>query len=334
MTNADTISRRAVLGRARNLLLLAAAPALAPLAALAQGYPARTARLISPYGPGGSNDTSARLLAEALSRKYGQQFVVENKPGAGTRVANETLARAAPDGYTLLWAAAPFAINTAAGLQQQYDIHKDFVAVGPRVVGPVFLIVKADSPLRSVADFVKMARAKPQGVTFASPGAGSGPHLTAELFAVQGKFKALNVHYRGDATAYTELLAGRVDATLTAITSALPFMKAGQLRVLAVASEQRTPVYPDAPTFVEQGYPGVIGYGWFGLMAPARTPAVIVRQLNHDASAVLADADVRGKLTALGLQPEPGDSASFAQFIDAEVRKWGAVIKTSGVVLE
>lgn len=334
MTAANTMSRRAMLERVPGLLLLAAAPALVPLAARAQGYPGRTVRLISPYGPGGSNDTSARLLAEALSRKYGQQFVVENKPGAGTRVANETLARAAPDGYTLLWAAAPFAINTAAGLPQQYDIRKDFVAVGPRVIGPVFLIVKADSPVRSVADFVRMARAKAEGVNFASPGAGSGPHLTAELFAVQAKFKALNVHYRGDATAYTELLAGRVDATLTAITSALPFIKAGQLRVLAVASEKRTPVYSDAPTFAEQGYPGVTGYGWFGLMAPAGTPAAIVRQLNHDASAVLAAAGVRNKLAALGLQPEPGDSPAFAQFIDAEVRKWGAVIKTSGLVLE
>lgn len=333
-TDDNAISRRAMLARMRDLLLLGAAPALAPWSALAQAYPSRTVRLISPYGPGGSNDTSARLLAEALSRKYGQQFVVENKPGAGTRVANETLARAAPDGYTLLWAAAPFAINTAAGLPQQYDIHKDFVAVGPRVVGPVFLIVKADSPARTVADFVRMSRAKPGGATFASPGAGSGPHLTAELFAAQAKFKVLNVHYRGDATAYTELLAGRVDATLTAITSALPFIKAGQLRVLAVASEQRTPVYPDAPTFVEQGFPGMVGYGWFGLLAPARTPAAIVQQINRDASAVLADSDVRNKLTALGLQPEPGDSASFARFIDEEVRKWGTVIKTSGVVLE
>jgi tripartite-type tricarboxylate transporter receptor subunit TctC len=332
--NADTISRRAMLAHVRDLLLLGAAPAMAPLAALAQGYPARPVRLISPYGPGGSNDTSARLLAEALSRKYGQQFVVENKPGAGTRVANETLARATPDGYTLLWAAAPFAINTAAGLPQQYDIHKDFVAVGPRVLGPLFLIVKADSPVRSVADFVRMARAKSGGVNFASPGAGSGPHLTAELFAAQAKFKALNVHYRGDSTAYTELLAGRVDATLTAITSALPFIKAGQLRVVAVSSEQRTPVYPDAPTFAEQGFPGVIGYGWFGLIAPAGTPATVVRQLNQDASAVLSGADFRNRLVALGLQPEPGDSAGFAQFIDAEVRKWGAVIKSSGVVLE
>lgn len=313
-------------------VLCAALSMLAP--AHAEEYPSRPVRVISPYGPGGSNDTSARLLSEGLSQKYKQQFVVENKPGAGTRVANEQLARAAPDGYTLLWAAAPFAINTAAGLSQHYDIHKDFVAVGPRVLGPVFLIVKADSPVQSVADFVRMARARKEGVTFASPGVGSGPHLTAELFAAQGKFKGLNVHYRGDATAYTELLAGRVDATLTAITTALPFIKAGKLRVIAVASEQRTPVYPQAPTFGEQGFAGVVGYGWFGLMAPAGTPPAIVQQLNRDANAVLADAQMRSKLIGLGLQPEAGNGAAFASFIDAEVGKWGAVIRSAGIVLE
>jgi tripartite-type tricarboxylate transporter receptor subunit TctC len=211
------------------------------------------------------------MLAEVLSRKYGQQVVVENKPGAGTRVASESVAHAAADGYTLLWAAAPFAINAGAGLSQRFDIHKDFVAVGPRVLGPVFLIVNANSPVKTVADFVKLAKQKPDGVNFASPGIGSGPHLTAELFASQAGFKVVNVHYRGDATAYTELLAGRVDATLTAITTALPFIQAGKLRVIAVAAEQRTPVYQDAPTFAEQGVPGVVGYGWFGIVAPAGT---------------------------------------------------------------
>ncbi|WP_066741189.1 tripartite tricarboxylate transporter substrate binding protein [Cupriavidus sp. D384] len=297
-------------------------------------WPGKPVRLVSPYGPGGSNDTSARVLAEALSRKYGQQVVVENKPGAGTRVASENVAHATADGYTLLWAAAPFAINTAAGLSQRFDIHKDFVAVGPRVLGPVFLIVNAGSPVRTVADFVKMAKQKPDGVTFASPGIGSGPHLTAELFAAQSGFKALNVHYRGDATAYTELLAGRVDATLTAITTALPFIQAGKLRVIAVAADARTPVHADAPTFAEQGVPGVVGYGWFGIVAPAGTPPAIVQQINRDASQALADPQINQKLLALGLQPSPGSSADFAGFIDGEVRKWGALIKARGIVLE
>ncbi|QWC91902.1 Bug family tripartite tricarboxylate transporter substrate binding protein [Cupriavidus metallidurans] len=324
--NPSQLTRRRLLG----------AMALAGLVppAFGNAYPSKAVRFVSPYGPGGSNDTSARILAEVLSRKYGQQVVVENKPGAGTRVASESVAHAAADGYTLLWAAAPFAINTAAGLSQRFDIHKDFVAVGPRVLGPVFLIVNANSPVKTVADFVKLAKQKPDGVNFASPGIGSGPHLTAELFASQAGFKVVNVHYRGDATAYTELLAGRVDATLTAITTALPFIQAGKLRVIAVAAEQRTPVYQDAPTFAEQGVPGVVGYGWFGIVAPAGTPAPIVRQLNQDASQALSDAQVRQKLLALGLQPEPGGSADFAAFIDSEVKKWGTLVRARGLVLE
>ncbi|WP_186426031.1 Bug family tripartite tricarboxylate transporter substrate binding protein [Cupriavidus metallidurans] len=324
--NPSQLTRRRLLG----------AMALAGLvpSAFGNAYPSKAVRFVSPYGPGGSNDTSARILAEVLSRKYGQQVVVENKPGAGTRVASESVAHAAADGYTLLWAAAPFAINTGAGLSQRFDIHKDFVAVGPRVLGPVFLIVNANSPVKTVADFVKVAKQKPDGVNFASPGIGSGPHLTAELFASQAGFKVVNVHYRGDATAYTELLAGRVDATLTAITTALPFIQADKLRVIAVAAEQRTPVYQDAPTFAEQGVPGVVGYGWFGIVAPAGTPAPIVRQLNQDASQALSDAQVRQKLLALGLQPEPGSSADFAAFIDSEVKKWGTLVRTRGLVLE
>lgn len=314
----------------------AAASALLALCtvAAAQGYPDRPVRVLSPYGAGGSNDISARILTQALSQKYGQQFVVENKPGAGTRLANEQVARAAPDGYTLLWAAAPFAINAASGQVQRYDIHKDFVRIGPHVEGPIFLIVNADSPVRSVADFVRMAREKRDGVTFASPGAGSGPHLTGELFGVQARFKPMTVHYRGDASAYTELLAGRVDATLTAITSALPYIKAGKLRVLAVASEHRSAVYPEAPTFAEQGYPGVVGYGWFGLVAPANTPDAIVRQLNRDASAVLSDPQVSRKLLELGLQPRPESSDAFGAFVDAELKKWTALIRATGIVLE
>ncbi|UDM53587.1 tripartite tricarboxylate transporter substrate binding protein [Cupriavidus sp. MP-37] len=325
--NRTIVFARAVLAASVALLCLGGQ-------AQAQTYPSRPVKLVSPYGAGGSNDISARILADALGSKLGQQVVVENKPGAGTRLATEHVAHAAPDGYTLLWAAAPFAINTAAGIAQRYDVHKDFVAVGPRVLGPIFLIVNANSPARTVADFVRLAREKPDGVTVASPGAGSGPHLTAELFGQVGKFKLLSVHYRGDATAYTELLAGRADATLTAITSALPFIKAGKLRVLAVASEQRTPVYPDAPTFAEQGYPGMVGYGWFGLVAPAGTPPAITERLNREASAVLADAHTRSKLLGLGLEPHPERGSAFSAFIDQEIGKWGKLIQARGIKLD
>ncbi|CAN7770626.1 tripartite tricarboxylate transporter substrate binding protein [Cupriavidus necator] len=305
-----------------------------PGVASAQTYPSKPVRMVSPYGPGGSNDISARIIAEGLGKKYGQQFVVENKPGAATRVANEMVAGAQPDGYTLLYAAAPFAINEAAGIKGHYDISKNFIAIGPRVVAPLFLIVNAASPIRNLADFVSFARERKDGVTFAGTGVGAAPHLTSELLANAAGFKILNVQYRGDATAYTELLAGRVDATLTAITSALPFIKAGRLRVIAIASEQRSPIYPEARTFSEFGYPTVIGYGWFGLLAPAGTPPAVVQQLNRDVNAVLADPGNKERLVNLGLQPESGSSEAFADFIGSEVAKWSAVIKRAGIVLE
>jgi len=315
-------------------LALAAALCFAVSAAHAETWPTRPVTVVSPYGAGGSNDVSLRLIAKELEAKYGQAFIVENKPGAGTRIAIDYVARAKPDGYTMLWAAAPYAINAAAGMKTSYNIHKDFVAVGPRVIGPVFLTVNADSPARTVADFVKMARDKKDGVTFASPGVGSGPHLAAELFGIKGNFKVTNVHYKGDVAAYTDLVGGRVDAALTAITAALPFIKSGRLRVLGVASEARTQVYPDAPTFPETGGPEVVGYGWFTLVAPAGTPNGITEQMNRDANAVLNKKEVADRLIALGLQPVPSSSAEVGAFIDAEVQKWSAVIKTAGVVLE
>jgi len=323
------MKRRTFLGSA---MLAGLAPWVAPLAA--GSYPTRAVRVVSPYGPGGSNDTSARIVMQALSRQYGQEFVVENKPGAGTRIATDSVARSPGDGYTLLWAAAPFAINTAGKAKLQYDIKRDFVPIGPPVVGPVFLIVNADSPIKTLAQFVQYARQKPDGVTFASPGSGSGPHLTAELFAIKAGFKGLNVHYRGDATSYTELIAGRVDATLTAITTALPHIENGTLRVLAVASPARSEISPETPTFAELGFPDVVGYGWFGLIAPKGTPDAVAQQLNADVNAVFNDADIRKRLLALGLEPGRGSNRDFQTFIDDEVVKWSEVIETAGITLE
>lgn len=313
---------------------LLAAVSCATVSSHAQTWPARSVTIVSPYGAGGSNDVSLRIIAKELETKYGQPFIVENKPGAGTRIANDYVARAKPDGYTMLWAAAPFAITAAAGIKTSYDIHKDFMAVGPRVIGPVFLTVNADSPVKTVAEFVKMAREKKDGVVFASPGIGSGPHLAAELFGIKGKFKVTNVHYKGDVAAYTDLVGGRVDAALTAITAALPFVKSGRLRVLGIASDARTAVYPEAPTFAEAGGPEVVGYGWFTLVAPAGTPAAVTQQLSQDVIAVLNKKEIAARLVTLGLQPTPSTSAEVGAFIDAEVQKWASVIKDARVVLE
>ena len=297
-----------------------------------RAWPDKPVRIISPYGAGGSNDISARILAEELGRRLGHPFLVENKPGAGTRVGNELVARAAPDGYTLLYAAAPYAVVESLYGKLSYDPRKDLRAVSLAAVAPAFLIVNAESPFKTPAELVAYGKAsKDRGLTFASPGSGSGPHLAAELFFKEAGVKGLNVHFRGDATAYTELLAGRVDATLTAITSALPFIQSGKLRVLGVASEQRSPVYPSAPTLREQGFPNVVGYGWFGFMVPSATPQPTVDRLASEVKAILAEPAVSQKMAGLGLQAMGTGPAEFSAFIDKEITRWDAVIKQVGI---
>jgi len=312
---------------------LLAAAGLSPFAlpAAAQSWPARPVRLISPYAAGGSSDILTRVLGEFLGARLGQAVVVENRPGAGTRIANDVVAKAAPDGYIVLHAAAPIAIGESLYPNLPYDVRKSFEPVVSTAIAPLFLVVNAAAPYKTLAEFVQWGKAQAKGFTFGSPGAGSAPHLTAELFIRAAGGNGLVVQYQGDAPAYTELLAGRIDATLTAISTAKPHVEAGKLRVLAVANERRTPLQPDTPTFVEAGVPGVVGYGWYGLMLPAGTPAAIVQRLNTETNAAIADADVRRKAEAAGLQLRGGTAAEFRAFVDAEAKKWAQVIKAAHI---
>lgn len=322
------------LTRRRALGASLAALALAPALAAAQAWPTKQIRLIAPYGAGGANDILTRVLADALAPRLGQSLVVENKAGAGTRIANEYVAHAAPDGYTVLHAAAPIAIGEALYPKLPYDAKKDFEAVVSTAIAPLFLIVNAAAPYKTVAEFIEYGKSRPGGLNFGSPGAGSAPHLTAELLLRATGSKGVVVQFKGDAPAYTELLAGRIDATLTAISTAIPHIQAGKLRVLAVANEERTPLHPETPTFRESGFPTVVGYGWYGLLVPAGTPAAVVQRLNAETNAVLADAAVRQKAEAVGLQLRGGSSAQFAAFMDSETRKWAQVIKAAGITAE
>ncbi len=320
----------------RHLLASAAAGLALPwhLPARAQAWPARPIRLVSPYGPGGSNDILTRVLGDFLSRRLGQSVVVDNKAGAGTRIANESVAKAAPDGYTLLHAAAPIAIGEALYKELPYDVHKSFAAIGSTAIAPLFLVVNAQAPYKTLAEFIRHVKADPKGATFGSPGAGSAPHLTAELLLRAAGAKGVVVQYRGDAPAYTELLAGRIDATLTAISTAVPHIQAGKLRVLGVANEERTPLYPDAPTLREQGLPTVVGYGWYGMLAPAGTPAEVVARLQSELQAALADPEVRRKAEAAGLQLRGGTPAELSAFIASETRKWAQIIQAAQITAE
>jgi len=321
------ISRRDLLGAAG--VSLAGAPGLT---ALAQGnWPTRFVRLVSPYAPGGASDISARILAEQLGRGLGQQFVVENRPGAGSRLANDFVAHSAPDGYNFLYAAAPYVTAEALYGKLSYDPRKDLQPVAMAVMAPIFLVINAQATFKSVADLIAYGKSKPEGLTFACPGAGSQPHLAAEVLFRDAGVTGLNVHYRGDAMAYTELLAGRVDATLTAISTALPHIQTGKLRVLGVASATPSAVYPQAPTLREQGLPNVVGSGWYGFMAPAATPHAIVERMQSEVTRVLSDADIKRRLLAQGLESHASTAAEFGKFIDDETRKWTEVIRKAGL---
>lgn len=316
---------------ARRHLLVTAVSALAAGPALSQVWPSRPLHLISPYAAGGASDILTRLLGEALAKRLGQAVNVENKAGAGTRIANEFVARAAPDGHTVLHAAAPIAIGEALYPKLPYDARKSFDPVVTTAIAPLFLVVNAGAPYKTVAEFLAWGKAQPRGLTLGSPGAGSAPHLTGELLLRASGASGVVVHFRGDAPATTELLAGRVDATLTALTTAAPHVQSGKLRVLAVANEERTSLLPQVPTFVEAGLPSVVGYGWYALLVPAGTPAAVVSRLNAETNAILADGGVRRSAEAAGLQLRGGTAADLAAFMQAETRKWSQVIKAAGI---
>lgn len=322
----------------RTLLRNAAATGLAAcpaLSALAQAdWPSRPVRLVSPYAAGGASDVSARILREYFGRQMGQQFLVENKPGAGTRIANESVARATADGYTVLYMAAPYATAEALYGKLSYDPRKDLVPVAKAVIAPIFLIVNAQAPYKTLQEFIAWGKTRPDGLTFGSPGAGSQPHLAGELLLRDAGVKGINVHFRGDAPAYTELLAGRIDATLTAISTALPHIQAGKLRVLGVASASRSAIYPQTPTISEQGFPNVVASGWYGFMAPQGTARPVVDKLQSEVQRALGDADVKQKLIAQGLEADPSSAVAFAKFIEDESSKWGDVIRKAGIKVE
>ncbi len=319
------INRRTLLGSAAATLAASSLPAFAE-----DNWPSHLVRLISPYGAGGANDISLRILAEQFARRLNQQFIVENRPGAGTRLANETVAHAAADGYNILYVAAPYATAEALFGKLNYE-RKDLQPVAMAVTAPIFLIINAQAPYKTLAELIAYGKSKPEGLTFASPGAGSQPHLAAELLFRAAGVKGLNIPFRGNSMAYTELLAGRVDATLTAISTALPHIESGKFKVLGVASAERSAIHPQAPTLREQGFPNVVAAGWYGFMVPAGTPRPIVNKLEAEINHALADPEVKQKLLAQGLEAHAGTAAEFGQYIDDETRKWGALIKEAGL---
>ncbi len=299
--------------------------------AYAQPWPSKPIRLVSPYAPGGANDVTARIVGQVLQARLGQPVLVENRPGANTRIATELVARAAPDGYTLFWVAAPFTVNPALYDKLPYDSMKDFAPVVQTVIVPILLSVPAASPAKTVRDYLDLARSDPKQATVCSPGNGSGPHLAMELLAWSGSAPLMHVPYKGDAPAVNDLLGGQVGACMNAMGTPLPHVRSGRLRALAVVSRERVPQLPDTPTFAEAGFAQVDAYAWFGLLAPAGTPKEIVERLNSEVNAALNLPEVREKFTTAGAMAVGGSAADFERFIRADMEKWARVVKERNI---
>jgi tripartite-type tricarboxylate transporter receptor subunit TctC len=321
----------------RHLMRLAGATTLAPLAArssLAQGsapWPSRIVKLVVPFTPGGGIDAIGRIIGARLSEMWGQQVVVENKPGAGGNLASEYVARSAPDGYTLYITAGGIAVNRFLFNSINYDPVADFAPVTLICLFPNLLVVPNSSTFRSVGDLLAQAKANPGKITFASPGHGSSPHMSAELFKSMAKVDMVHVPYRGAAPAATDLIAGRVDCTFAVMASGLPLVQGGQVRALGVSTAKRQPAAPDVPTIAEAGVPGYDTSSWFAFFLPAKTPPEIIRKVQADTVAVLAEPAIKTKLDALGVVIVGSTPEALGAHLKDEMDKWGPVIKAANI---
>jgi len=326
-----------VIDRRRLLPLIAAAPVLAfGRTAAAQapsppGWPSRVVKLVVPFTPGGGIDAIGRILGARLSEMWGQQVVIENKPGAGGNIASEFVARSAPDGYTMYISAAGLAVNRYLFASINYDPLADFAPVTLICLFPNILVVPSSSQVHSVGDLLALARTNPGKVTFASPGHGSSPHMSGELFKYLAKVDLTHVPYRGASPAYTDVIAGRVDCTFAVMASGLPLVRSGQLRALGVTTAARVAAAPEVPTIAEAGVPGYDTSSWFAFFVPAKTPAEIISKMHADTVAALAEPQIRAKLDALGVVVVGSTPEQLGMHLKAEMERWAPVIKAANI---
>ena len=326
--------------RRRTLLLLAGASAMGlprPTFAQAQPepYPSRPVRIIVPFPPGQAADIVVRLVAEDLSRRWPHRVLVENRGGAAGVPGVEAGARAAPDGYTLTnGTSGTFGVNPGVLPHLPYDPERDFAAITNLTVGPLIFICHAGFPAQSMAELAQMARARPGAVDIATAGPATAQHMSIELLRLRTGLRFNVVHYRGSGPAVTDLVAGNVPVMCDSIPSALPHLRAGRARALAVTGARRMPALPEVPTVGETVSPGYESGGWIGLAAPAATPPAIVRKINADVVAILQEPAMANRLLEMGTIPDPGPPEQFAAFIRSEIAKWREVARAANVRLE
>jgi len=320
--------------RRRDFLHLSAGAAALPALsrfAWADTYPSRPGRIIVGFPPGTSSDICARLIGQWLSEKLGQQFVVENKTGAGTNIAAEAIVQATPDGYSLLWVTQTNAINATLYKSLKFNFIKDIEPVAGVITVPTVMMVNPGVPAKTVAEFIAYAKANPGKINMSSPGIGSANHILGELFNMMAGIKMVHVPYKG--SQFPDLISGQVQVTFNPLPSSLGFIKSGKLRALGVTSATRQAVLPDVPAIGET-VKGYEGNAWFGIGAPKKTPKDIVDKLNSTINAGLADAKIKERLADMGGGPMPMSTADFAKFIVDETEKWGKVVRAAGIKAE
>jgi len=309
---------------------LAAAAATFASGAIAQSYPAKPVRLVVPYAPGGAVDIIARATAQELAKRLGQQIIVDNRTGAGGNIASDTVAKALPDGYTLLMASPANTINSSLYTNMPYDPLRDLVAIALIGSVPSVMVANPSLPVQDIRQLIALAKAKPGALTYGSGGSGTTEHLAGEMFKSFAGIDLLHVPYKGGAQVMIDLMGGQVALMFSNQLGVLPHIKAGKLKALGVASAERSAALPDVPTFAEAGFPDFKVSVWWGVMGPAGMPKEIVNQLNREIVAGLSSPEMKGRLQAMSAQPIGGTPEQFAAFFAAETKRWAPIVKASG----
>jgi tripartite-type tricarboxylate transporter receptor subunit TctC len=307
---------------------------LAAPAALAQSYPSKPIRIVVGFAAGGPSDVIARVAALKLTEKWGQQVIVDVRAGAGGNIASEIVAKAPPDGYTLLAPAIAFSVNPSLFAKLPFDSVKDFVAVGPLASSANILAAHPSVPVKSVPELIALAKAKPGQLTYGSAGNGTASHLAGELLNMMAGIRILHIPYKGAAPASADLMGGQITIAFPGVVLALPQSRAGRLRALAVTSLKRSTAMPEVPTVSESGLKGYEVISWYGLLAPAGTARDIVQRLNTEVNRAMQEPDARERLTSIGAEAQEATPAEFGAFINLEIEKWAKVVKAANVRAE
>ena len=328
-THRPIIGRRTLLGGAAAALGTLALPAFAQSA-----YPSRPVKFVVPFPAGGPVDTTGRAVAQKLSEMWGQQAIVDNRAGAGGIVGAEIAAKLPADGYNVFVCSIHHSVLPSLKPRLTYDIEKDFVPVSFGAMFPVVLVAHPDVPVKTVADIIALDKRSPGKLSFGSSGSGGGTHLAGELFNMQAGTKLLHVPYKGSAPAMTDLLGGQVQFMFSDAPTALPQIKAGKVRAIAVASAQRSALLPDVPTVAESGLPGYEAYSWAGFLAPAGTPKDVVQRLSADIGKALSDPQVKQRLYDAGAEAAPTTPEAFGKMLHTEIAKWTKVVRTADIKVD